>query len=50
MEPSCLSLCVGIIGIGMSYHHVAEHPAAVDGNANAEGIATCAEHRLEVSG
>ena len=41
---------IGIIGVGVSHHHVAEGPAVVDGDTNAEGITGCVDHRFEVTG
>lgn len=41
---------IGIIGVGVSHHHVAEGPAVVDGNADAQGIVVCVDDRFEVTG
>ena len=43
--PFQCSLTVGIIGIGVAHHHVAEDSAVVNGDADAEGIAIRVDHR-----
>ena len=43
-------LSIGVIGVGITHHHVAEHSAVVDGDTYAEGITIWGNHRLEVTG
>ena len=44
------SLSVGIIGVGVANHHVAERSAIVDGDTDAKAVVVRTDHGLEVSG
>ena len=45
-----MNLTVGIIGVRVVHHHVAERSAVVDCDADAEAVVVRADHRLEVTG